>query len=379
MQTLKKQNNRYFELRQSATTMQMRLLGNWTILSMAEIEEALTAEKLLTKNKFPKLDMNCEELGELDTSGALLLLKVKHSHGASISKLKESFGPLLVRVEESKAQKAAPAVKTSFVKEQLTEIGEKTIAFLQDSKLLLSFFGEMLVLLFASILKPFHIRAASLSHHMKIMGFDSLPIIGLLNFLVGIVIAYQGAGQLQKFGAEIYTVNLVGIGTLREMGILLTAIILAGRTGSSITAQIGTMAVNEEIDALKTMGVNPYEILVVPRLLALILVFPLLTFFADILALIGGMIGCYILLDINADQFIAQIHEAVPLMAFWVGMMKAPVFAFIIALVGCFEGLKVKGSAESVGIHTTSSVVKSIFIIIVFDAIFSVVLVYFDI
>lgn len=357
----------------------MQLRGDWTILHMAEIESMLEASHLFSKNKFSSLKISAEELEECDTAGAFLLLKIKALQSATLSHLKDNFLPLLQRVEETQKQKPAPAQKGSFIKDTLVEIGQNTVEFGKDMKLLLSFFGEMLVLLFSSLLKPAQIRWSSLCHHMKIMGFDSLPIIGLLNFLVGIVIAYQGAGQLQKFGAEIYTVNLVGIGTLREMGILLTAIILAGRTGSSITAQIGTMAVNEEIDALKTMGVNPYEILVLPRLLALILIFPLLTFFADILALLGGMIGCYILLGINSDQFIAQIHEAVPVMAFWVGMMKAPVFAFIIALVGCFEGLKVKGSAESVGIHTTSSVVKSIFIIIVFDAIFSVVLVYFDI
>lgn len=346
---------------------------------MAEIETTLHAEKLLTKNKFPRLSLNCSQLRDFDTSGGLLLHKIKIQQEASITHLKENFVPLLQKVEESLVEKSLPVQKTPFLREHIADIGKKSIELLEDAILLFSFFGEMLVILARALMNPFKIRWTSLTHHMKIMGLDSLPIIGLLNFLVGIVIAYQGAGQLQKFGADIYTVNLVGIGTLRELGILLTAVILAGRTGSSITAQIGTMAVNEEIDALKTMGVNPYEILVVPRMLALILVLPLLTFFADIMALLGGMIGCNILLGINSAQFIAQFHEAVPIMALWVGMMKAPVFAFIIALVGCFEGLKVKGSAESVGLHTTASVVKSIFIIIVFDAIFSVVLVYLDI
>lgn len=378
MQALKK-NDRYFELSQTPSGKSLRLMQGWTISHMQEIDQTLIKAGLYKTADLKDLSIDCSALTEFDSAGALLLLKLKKIHSASYQGLDQSYAPLVNRIEKSHIKASIPPEDGGFISNQLVEIGQKSTEFIQDSILLLSFFGEILVTLFKALLKPTQLRWAALSHHMKIMGYDALPIVGMMTFLVGIVIAYQGAGQLQKFGADIYTVNLVGIGTLRELGILLTAIILAGRTGSSITAQIGTMAVNEEIDALKIMGVNPYEILVIPRILALVLIFPLLTFFADILALIGGAIGCNILLGINSDQFIAQIKEAVPLMAFWVGLMKAPVFAFIIGLVGCFEGLKVKGSAESVGIHTTASVVKSIFIIIVFDAIFSIVLVYFDI
>jgi phospholipid/cholesterol/gamma-HCH transport system permease protein len=209
-------------------------------------------------------------------------------------------------------------------------------------------------------------------YHMQKTGLDALPIVGLLSFLIGVVMAYQGADQLQRFGAEIFTVNLVGIAVLRELGILLTAIIVAGRSGSAFTAQIGTMKVNEEVDALRTIGLDPMEVLVLPRILALVLVLPLLTFYADIMGLMGGALMAALTLDITVVQFIERLRVAVTVDTFFVGLVKAPVFAFIIAMVGCFEGLQVTSSAESVGTRTTRSVVEAIFLVIVLDALFSI-------
>src|SRR5690606_13541990 len=203
-------------------------------------------------------------------------------------------------------------------------------------------------------------------------GLNALPIVGLLSFLVGVVLAYQGVDQLRKFGADVFMVNLVGVATLREMGILLTAILIAGRSGSAFTAQIGTMQVNEEVDAMRTLGLDPIEVLVLPRMLALIIAMPLVTFFANIMSLIGGGLIGVALVDLTVPQFIRQLQLAVDLWDFWVGIIKAPVFAFLIAMVGCFEGLRVEGSAESVGRLTTQSVVESIFLVIVFDAVFSI-------
>jgi phospholipid/cholesterol/gamma-HCH transport system permease protein len=216
------------------------------------------------------------------------------------------------------------------------------------------------------------VRAASLASHMEKAGFDALPIVGLLSFLIGVVTAFQSADQLARFGAQIFTVNIVGIGILREMGILITAIIVAGRSGSAFTAQIGTMKVNEEIDAMRTIGLDPVEILVLPRVLGLVIVLPLLTFYADILGILGGAVMASTSLDISLLQFARQMKGAVSITSFWVGMIKAPFFAFIIALVGCFEGFQVTRSAESVGSHTTKAVVEGVFLVIVFDAFFSI-------
>jgi phospholipid/cholesterol/gamma-HCH transport system permease protein len=216
------------------------------------------------------------------------------------------------------------------------------------------------------------VRWTALVYHMQASGLNALPIVGLMAFLIGVVLAFQGADQLQRFGAEIFTVNLVGVAVLREMGILITAIIVAGRSGSAYTAQIGTMKVNEEVDAMKTLGLDPMEVLVMPRILALVLVLPLLTFYADIMGLVGGAMMATATLDISPRQFIVQLQDAITPWAFWVGMIKAPIFAFIIAMVGCFEGLKVTSSAESVGLRTTKSVVEAIFLVIVLDAVFSI-------
>jgi phospholipid/cholesterol/gamma-HCH transport system permease protein len=213
----------------------------------------------------------------------------------------------------------------------------------------------------------------ALVNQMERTGLNAMPIVGLISFLIGVVLAYQGADQLRKFGAEIFTVNLVGVGVLREMAIMLTAIVVAGRSGSAFTAQIGTMKVNEEIDAMRTIGLDPMEVLVLPRVVALVLVLPLLTFYADIMGLLGGAVMANWALDISFFQFARQFNEGVPVWSFWVGLIKAPVFAFIIAVVGCYEGFKVSISAESVGQRTTAAVVEAIFLVIVLDALFSII------
>jgi phospholipid/cholesterol/gamma-HCH transport system permease protein len=221
-------------------------------------------------------------------------------------------------------------------------------------------------------LRPWRLRLTSTVRHLEETGLNALPIVGLISLLVGLVLAYQGVDQLRPFGAEIYMVNLVGVASLREMGILLTAIVVAGRSGSAFTAEIGTMKVNEEVDALVTLGLDPVEILVLPRLIALMITLPLLTFFADIMSLFGGAVGGLLIIDLTFPQFVQQLATAVTPTMFCVGMVKAPVFAFVIAMVGCFEGLRVTGSAESVGRLTTKSVVESIFLVIVLDALFSI-------
>ena len=217
-----------------------------------------------------------------------------------------------------------------------------------------------------------NLRFAAMMHQVEETGINALPIVGLLAFLIGVVLAYQGADQLKRFGAEVFTINLLGVGMLREIGGLITAIIVAGRSGSAFTAQIGTMRVNEEIDAMQTIGLNTVDVLVLPRIIGLVIALPLLTFFADIMGLIGGAVMCYFQLGITIPVFMRQLNEAITVNTLMVGLIKAPVFAFVIALVGCYEGFQVERNAASVGLLTTRSVVESVFLVIVLDAAFSV-------
>ncbi len=254
----------------------------------------------------------------------------------------------------------------------LLRLGRSTFEIGREARDLLNFLGLTVIVLLRSLGRPGRIRGTALVNQMEQTGLNALPIVGLISFLIGVVLAYQGADQLARFGAQIFTVNLVGVGVLREMGILLTAIIVAGRSGSAFTAQIGTMKVNEEIDAMRTIGLDPMEVLVMPRVIGLMLVMPLLTFYADIMGLVGGAVMATVALDISFVRFARQISESVTLWSFWIGMIKAPIFAFIIALVGCYEGMMVTRSAESVGRQTTRAVVEAVFLVIVLDAMFSI-------
>jgi len=251
-------------------------------------------------------------------------------------------------------------------------VGRATIEVSGQAVRLVNYLGLTVVVMGRLVVQPRRIRVTALVSHMEQSGLNALPIVGLISFLIGVVLAYQGADQLAKFGAQIFTANLVSVGVLREMGILLTAIIVAGRSGSAFTAQIGTMNVNEEIDAMRTMGLDPMEVLVLPRVVALVIVLPLLTFYADIMGLLGGAVMATAVLDISFFQFARQISNSAPLWSFWAGMIKAPVFAFIIATVGTYEGFNVTRSAESVGRQTTRAVVEAIFLVIVLDALFSI-------
>jgi phospholipid/cholesterol/gamma-HCH transport system permease protein len=231
----------------------------------------------------------------------------------------------------------------------------------------------VLVVFSSAIGHPRRFRIAAVVAQMREVWIQAMPIVGVLTFLIGVVIAYQGVEQLKAFGAETFTVEAVGISILRELGVLLTAIIVAGRSGSAFTAQLGTMQVNLELDAMRTMALNPIEWLVVPRIVALVVSMPLLVFFGNIVGLLGGAFACMIYLDFTLVQFFSRLRDTVDIWHFWTGMIKAPVFAFVIAAVGCYEGLQVSGSAESVGRQTTKSVVEAIFFIIALDALFSII------
>lgn len=339
------------------------------LLSMAERIEPASAPIDLT----PALS--------LDTTGAWLLHRLEQGlvgQGWQVAFV-DADPKHLALLDEVRRAATTPPVEPAppnALLRMIASLGRNVIEGCREGSRLLSFFGQTMATFLNLIFRPRRLRLTSLTHHLEQTCLNALPIVGLIAFLIGVVMAYQGADQLKRFGAEIFTVDLVGISVLREIGILMTAIVVAGRSGSAFTAEIGAMAVNQEIDALRTLGLDPIEILVIPRMLALMIALPLLAFFADILGLLGGGLMAWFVLDISPGQFLAQLEEAIGLATFSVGIVKAPVFAFLIAMVGCYEGLLVSGGADSVGRHTTKSVVTGIFLVIVFDALFSILFSY---
>lgn len=255
------------------------------------------------------------------------------------------------------------------IRVQLARIGRLIAGFVQNQKLLAGFIGKTLATILYILPRPTQWRFTSLVVHVQRTGLNALPIVALLTFLVGAVVAFLGATVLENFGATVYTVHLVSFAFLREFGVVLAAILLAGRTASAYTAQLGSMKANEEIDALRATGLDPMEMLVVPRVLAMIISLPFLTFVGMISGIVGGALVCVVSLGIPLSQFVSILENDIPINHFLVGLGKAPVFAFVVAVIGCLEGLKVSGSAESVGEHTTSSVVQAIFMVILLDAI----------
>lgn len=325
-----------------------------------------------------RVRLDLQDVSAMDTAGAWLLHALEQrlaAAGWTADLLLEDrrHQKLLLEVKRVciETPPAEPQPPNNLVR-LLNSLGEATVDAVVEAARLLSFFGQTVAALLRSLLHPSRLRMTSLTHHLEQTCLNALPIVGLIAFLIGVVMAYQGADQLTRFGAEIFTVDLVAVSILREIGILLTAIVVAGRSGSAFTAEIGAMVVNQEVDALRTLGLDPIEVLVLPRMIALMIALPLLAFFADILGLLGGGLMVWLVLDITPGLFMAQLETAVVPATFWVGIIKAPVFAFLIALVGCYQGLLVSGSADSVGRQTTSSVVIGIFLVIVFDALFSI-------
>lgn len=254
----------------------------------------------------------------------------------------------------------------------LTRMGQSSYAALAQAYALLGFLGESAMALAGWLTHPARVRWRPILFNLRSGGFDALPIVGTLSFLLGIVVAYQGADQLRQYGANIFVADLVGLSMLREFAPLMTAIIIAGRSGSAYAAQIGTMSVTQEIDAMRTIGIAPLEMLVLPKVLALMIALPLLTVFADVLGVAGGMLMARAQLGVGFNEFLERFSKAVSVTSYLVGVGKAPVFAAIIVLVGCFQGFRTRGGADSVGAQTTRAVVQSIFLVIVADALFSV-------
>jgi phospholipid/cholesterol/gamma-HCH transport system permease protein len=355
----------------------LRAEGEWLVVTAADLDRRLH-DLDMPQDRRVRVDL--AGVDRLDSAGAWLLLRTEHELEArgnqvELANLEARFAPL---VEQVRARGIAEPLPHPIPPHHtfvgfLARIGMVTEQLLHRVYEILGFTGLVTVTFLRLLRQPHRLRVVATLVQMERVGLDAMPIVGLLSFLIGVVMAYQGADQLRRFGAEIYTVNLLGISILRELGVLLSAIIIAGRSGSAFTAQIGTMQVNEEIDALRTLGLDPIEVLVLPRLLGLGLTLPLLVFYADFMGILGGGLMSWVVLDINIPNFLTQLQSAVTTTTLWVGVVKAPFFAAIIALVGCYEGLNVTRSAESVGRLTTQSVVESIFFVIVTDATFSIV------
>ncbi len=361
------------ELAISGETARLAARGAWTLRAAAEIEAALPPSP---PTSVGRLSIDTGGIATMDTVGAVMLARWLRPLVRAGARIEFAAGnpahhALIRRVQLSERKPLArPAIPVLI--QIAARVGAGTFSSLAAARDLLAFLGLVTTTLAGSFLRPGRLRFRAIVAHVERIGLHALPILGLLSFLIGVVLAYQGADQLRVYGAEIFTVNLLGVSILRELGGLMTAILVAGRSGSAFTAEIGTMRVNEEVDAMRTMGLDPVEVLVLPRLLAMIVALPLLTLYANLVALAGGGVMVVATLDIGIGQFLAQLGDAVTLSTFWMGMVKAPVFAALIGLVGCYEGLQVSGSAESVGRRTTRSVVEAIFLVIVADAAFSI-------
>jgi phospholipid/cholesterol/gamma-HCH transport system permease protein len=360
------------DLRIDTADAALRCVGEWTAFSAAPVERRLRRLHLPRGSQW---HLDTAGIVRLDTAGALLLrgtLERLRREGAQVSleSLSAAHRALLELVERAQARDRTPP---SAPPGRIERIGRAAVAAAYEFASFLSFVGEFAVQTLPVLLRPWRLRGRQVVAEIYKAGVRGLPIIGLLAFLMGVVIAYQGGIPLEQYGANIFIVELVSITMLREMAPLLTAVVVAGRTGSSYTAEIGTMKITEEVDALRALGLNHYEILALPKLLALLIALPLLTVFADILGIAGGMIIADLLFGVDYQTFLARMPEQLATSHFWVGVGKAPVFAAIVALVGCFHGLRVQGSAEAVGHATTVSVVQGIFLVIVADALFSII------
>jgi phospholipid/cholesterol/gamma-HCH transport system permease protein len=369
-----------FRVELSGTTFRLIASGAWTVAEATQLDIALKRLRVPIPPT-PEFtgEMDIAAIAEIDTAGAWLLQRTAaaweagglHTRYAGAT---ESFRVLIEEVQ-SRGGVQRPKLEKPGAGEQLVaDVTKALTSAWSDTVQLTSFLGEVTAGIARMIRQPWRFRVTSFIHHLDHAGLRAVPIIALICFLIGAVVMQQGVVQLKPFGAEPFAVNMVAILALREVGILLTAIMVAGRSGSAFTAEIGSMKMREEIDAMRTLGIDPMDTLVLPRVLALVVALPLLTFLGDITGLMGGGIMAMTVLGLDASTYIDKLHEAVDFNHFMAGMIKAPFAALIIGLVGCLEGMKVEGSAESLGTHVTSAVVKAIFLVIILDAVFAMFL-----
>jgi phospholipid/cholesterol/gamma-HCH transport system permease protein len=347
--------------------------GRATLEGALDIRTVTEAERSLrewrTKRKSRVLDLG--KLTDLDTPGALFLCGLRDK-GVELTGVRAEHKALLDLVGGLELEPLPRLEPVPRWRQLVTQLGLGASGAWHDTLDVIAFVGQAASLIGNALIHPRSLRLASISRHVSETGIRALPIVGLMAIMISIVIGYQSVAQLRPFGGEDFTVNLVAVSVLREMGVLITAIMVAGRSGSAFTAEIGVMKMREEVDALDVMGIDPMQVLVVPRLIGLIIALPLLAFFSDIMGLVGGAMISQSLLDISPLQYLERVQKAVDGGDLFVGLFKAPIFAFFIGVIGCMHGLRVTGSAESVGKETTRAVVKAIFLVIVLDALFSI-------
>ncbi|MEQ1499620.1 MAG: ABC transporter permease [Novosphingobium sp.] len=347
-------------------TQALALSGPLVVSSVGAIDQQLRG----LDHKLERVDLS--QVGAIDTVGAWLVWRLAHRTEATITGASTEAWRLIAAVEDKNPGDADEVEEPGAPVRLLERLGRHVVAYVEGVTQLLGFLGALLVATARVLRHPSRIRWISLFRQMELVGVGAVPIIGLMSFLVGIVIAQQGAVQLEQFGAEIYTINLTGRLSFRELGVLMTAIMVAGRSGSSFAAQIGTMKLTEEVDAMRTIGVSPMEALIIPRIMACTFMMLILGFYASVLAVIGGAFVSMFSLDIPFFSFLTRIQEVVPMHDIWVGLIKGPVFGLIVSLAGCYQGMRVQGNSEEVGLKTTIAVVQAIFAVIVLDAFFAV-------
>ena len=358
----------YIHIEQKAGSTVVFCQGKWDVIHIADIEKEF---KKLPSLSTDSIVWDVSGISDFDSAGVLLFIEYFKQLSTPSAKVvgytpkQQEMYNLLIHTHFEDIKKP----KTNL----LSDIGKGSVEIVKDIVAFMAFLGELSLSAWHSITHPKDIRLKETVYHIRHSGFDALVIIAMTSFLVGMVIAYQGAVELAKFGADIYIVDTVGISIVRELGPMITAIVIAGRSGSAYTAEIGAMKITEEIAAMRTMGFDPYAFLVLPRIVALMISLPLLIFFSDIVGIWGGMVASSMQLGLSSTQFIDRLYEVLELKHYVLGMIKGPVFAFVIASIGCFRGMAVSDNTESIGLQTTASVVNSIFLVIAFDALFSVI------
>lgn len=347
--------------------------GAWIIDNASTIDADMSKTLLKAGSQ---VVIDCSRLDQLDTTGAVLIRRFasrfEDKGAALLTGVKAEHKHLLDVVAAKPAPVETEPETLPWYLIPVAEAGHGFMNATASITRLISFIGLVLIRLFGTLLAPGRIRFIPLVHQMDAVGVKAMGIVGLISFLIGAVMVNQGSIQLAKFGADVFVIDMLGIIHLREMGVLLTSIIIAGRSGSAFTAQIGSMKLHEEVDAMKTLGMNPIDVLVLPRLMALMITLPLLTFYADMMGIVGGIAMAWGQLDISPGNFLVYFRDVIEFEHFIVGIIKAPFFAAVISACGCYQGLRVASSADVLGARTTKSVVTSIFLVIVLDALFAI-------
>jgi phospholipid/cholesterol/gamma-HCH transport system permease protein len=356
--------------------LELRPTGSWTAAYGATLER-LFAGAVPQIARIRALRLDLAGVTELDTLGAWVLEKLSRQAAtagrpATVVGVAANYAGLIDEVRQVNRRPPAPQPPRNPVLDRVEDVGRAAFSATDDIAVFVGMLGALASALFTTLRRPRSLRLTSLVHHLYRVGWQAIPIMVLITFLIGAIIAQQGIFHFRRFGAESYVVDLVGILVLREIGVLIIAIMVAGRSGSAYTAELGAMKMREEIDALSTMGLDPIEVLILPRIIALVCALPILTFIGSMAALYGGGLVAQLYGGMEPSIYIARLHDAVSVTSFKVGIIKAPFMALAIGIVACSEGLRVKGSAESLGKQTTTSVVKSIFLVIVLDGLFAV-------